>query len=160
MAHAPAACVAQLDTALDTAAAALAETRRLVRGQDPAALEHGGLTEALAAQAAESGALGLPTTLAVHGQARRLDTSAGETVLAPPVASRLRDRMRSPENALTTRELEIVARLAQGDSNRDLARALSISEATVKSRLVHIFGKLGVDSRTKVVIEARRRALL
>lgn len=86
--------------------------------------------------------------------------AAGETVLAPPVASRLRDRLRSPENALTARELEIVLRLALGDSNRDLARTLSISEATVKSHLVHIFAKLGVDSRTKVVAEARRRGLL
>jgi DNA-binding NarL/FixJ family response regulator len=86
--------------------------------------------------------------------------AAGETVLSPPVASRLRDRLRSPESALTTRELEIVVRLAQGDSNRDLARGLSISEATVKSHLVHIFAKLGVDSRTKVVVEARRRGLL
>lgn len=86
--------------------------------------------------------------------------AAGETVLAPPVASRLLGRMQSPDTALTARELEIVGRLAHGDSNRDVARALTISEATVKSHLVHIFAKLGVDSRTKVVVEARRRGLL
>lgn len=86
--------------------------------------------------------------------------AAGETVLAPPVASRLLGRMTSPENALTERELEIVGRLAHGDSNRDIARALHITEATVKSHLVHIFTKLGVDSRTRAVVEARRRGLL
>lgn len=86
--------------------------------------------------------------------------AAGETVLAPPVASRLLGRLQSPGTALTPRELEIVRRLADGDSNRDLARAMSISEATVKSHLVHIFTKLGVDSRTRAVAEARRRGLL
>ncbi|GAA3717099.1 response regulator [Gordonia hankookensis] len=86
--------------------------------------------------------------------------AAGETVLAPPVAARLLGRMQSPDTALTQRELEIVGRLADGDSNRDIARTLTISEATVKSHLVHIFDKLGVDSRTRVVAEARRRGLL
>ncbi|MGC4962909.1 response regulator [Gordonia sp. DT218] len=86
--------------------------------------------------------------------------AAGETVLAPPVAARLLGRMQSPETALTQRELEIVGRLSDGDSNRDIARAFTISEATVKSHLVHIFDKLGVDSRTRVVAEARRRGLL
>ncbi|AZG46165.1 response regulator [Gordonia insulae] len=86
--------------------------------------------------------------------------AAGETVLAPPVAARLLGRMQSPDTALTRRELEIVGRLADGDSNRDIARALTISEATVKSHLVHIFDKLGADSRTRVVAEASRRGLL
>ncbi|NDZ95066.1 response regulator transcription factor [Streptomyces sp. SID6673] len=86
--------------------------------------------------------------------------AAGETVLAPPVAARLLGRMQSPDTALTQRELEIVGRLSDGDSNRDIARTLTISEATVKSHLVHIFDKLGVDSRTRVVAEARRRGLL
>ncbi|MYR07065.1 response regulator [Gordonia sp. SID5947] len=86
--------------------------------------------------------------------------AAGETVLAPPIAARLLGRMQSPDTALTQRELEIVGRLLDGDSNRDIARTLTISEATVKSHLVHIFEKLGVDSRTRVVAEARRRGLL
>lgn len=79
--YAPAHCVAQLNTALDTAIAALAETRRMVRGLDPAAFDQGGLEEALAAQVAESSALGLPTTLAVHGTPRRLDMSAEVALL-------------------------------------------------------------------------------
>lgn len=86
--------------------------------------------------------------------------AAGEAVLAPPVAARLIDRVQSPHTALTGRELEIVGHLAAGDSNRGIARALTISEATVKSHLVHIFDKLGVNSRTRVVAESRRRGLL
>lgn len=86
--------------------------------------------------------------------------AAGETALSPAVAARLLGRMQSPDTSLTSRELEIVGHLADGDSNRDIARRLTISEATVKSHLVHIFGKLGVDSRTRAVAEARRRGML
>lgn len=113
-------------------------------------------------RAVESGATGYllkdadPDALvrAIHAAA------AGETVLAPPVASRLLGRMQSPENNLTARELEILGLVAEGGSNRDIARSAAISEATVKSHLVHIFSKLGVDSRTRAVIEARKRGLL
>lgn len=86
--------------------------------------------------------------------------AAGETVLAPVVASRLLGRMQSPDKALTSRELDILGRVAHGDSNKDIARACTISEATVKSHLVHIFDKLDVDSRTKAVQAARVRGLL
>jgi len=86
--------------------------------------------------------------------------AAGETVLAPVVASRLLGRMQSPDKALTSRELDILGRVADGDSNKDIARACAISEATVKSHLVHIFDKLEVDSRTKAVQVARLRGLL
>lgn len=86
--------------------------------------------------------------------------AAGETVLAPVVASRLLGRMQSPDRALTSRELDILGRVAHGDSNREIARACTISEATVKSHLVHIFDKLEVDSRTKAVQAARTRGLL
>lgn len=86
--------------------------------------------------------------------------AAGETVLAPMVASRLLDRMQAPATALTPRELEILERVAQGESNRQIARASAISEATVKSHLVHIYSKLGVDSRTRAVLAARERGLL
>ncbi|MFB8243076.1 sensor histidine kinase [Kitasatospora purpeofusca] len=74
-------CTAQLRTALDTATGALAETRRMVRGLDPAAFSEGGLTEALAAQVAESTALGLRTTLAVEGTPRRIALSAEVALL-------------------------------------------------------------------------------
>ncbi|MDN5758976.1 MAG: response regulator transcription factor [Tomitella sp.] len=84
----------------------------------------------------------------------------GETVLAPLVASRLFGRMQTPDTALTVRELEILERVARGESNRAIARGSSISEATVKSHLVHIFAKLDVDSRTQAVLVARERGLL
>lgn len=84
----------------------------------------------------------------------------GETVLAPLVASRLFGRMQTPDTALTVRELEILERVARGESNRAIARGSSISEATVKSHLVHIFAKLDVDSRTQAVLVARERRLL
>lgn len=86
--------------------------------------------------------------------------AAGETVLGPPIAARLLDRLADPTQALTVRELEIVEQLAVGGSNREIAKRLFISEATVKSHLVHIFGKLGVNSRTKVVAVARERGLI
>lgn len=86
--------------------------------------------------------------------------AAGETVLGPPIAARLLDRMTAPSRALTARELEVVEQLAVGGSNREIAKRLFISEATVKSHLVHIFGKLGVTSRTKVVAIARQRGLV
>ncbi|GAA3039855.1 DNA-binding NarL/FixJ family response regulator [Streptomyces olivoverticillatus] len=83
---------------------------------------------------------------AVHAAAR------GETVLAPPVAARLLGRVRSGGRpALSPRETEILGLLAQGLPNRQISRRLFISEATVKTHLVHIYGKLGVDSRTSAV---------
>ncbi|OIV35923.1 DNA-binding response regulator [Mangrovactinospora gilvigrisea] len=92
---------------------------------------------------------------------RALRTAAsGETVLAPVVASRLVSRMRDPAPALTSREAEILRLVAEGRSNRAIARGLFVTEATVKSHLVHVFTKLGVDSRTAAVAEARRRGLL
>ncbi|MGV9776278.1 response regulator [Streptosporangium sp. NPDC003464] len=84
----------------------------------------------------------------------------GETILAPPVAARLVTRMRSPQAPLSPREVEIVALVADGLSNRQIARELFISEATVKSHLVHIYAKLEVDNRTGAVMAARRRGLL
>ena len=86
--------------------------------------------------------------------------AAGETVLGPAIAARLLDRMSAPAQALTARELEIVEQLAVGGANKEIAKRLFISEATVKSHLVHIFGKLDVNSRTKVVAVARERGLI
>lgn len=84
----------------------------------------------------------------------------GETVLAPVVAQRLMSRLRSPLPELSTRELEVLGEVAKGLSNREIARALFISEATVKSHLVHLFGKLGADSRTAAVAAARAAGLI
>ncbi|MCK0112742.1 response regulator transcription factor [Ornithinimicrobium sp. F0845] len=85
----------------------------------------------------------------------------GETVLASGLAQRLVSRMRAPaEPTLTPRELEVLRLVAQGASNRAIAKALFVSEATVKTHLVHAYEKLGVDNRTGAVTVARERGLL
>ena len=68
--------------------------------------------------------------------------------------------MRDPRPALSDREAQVLARVAAGHSNREIARELLISEATVKTHLVHVFDKLGVDSRTAAVAVAREQGLL
>lgn len=85
----------------------------------------------------------------------------GETVLASGLAQRLVQRMRAPaEPTLTPRELEVLRLVEQGSSNRAIAKAMFVSEATVKTHLVHINDKLGVDNRTAAVTTARERGLL
>jgi DNA-binding NarL/FixJ family response regulator len=85
----------------------------------------------------------------------------GETVLAPAVAARLLGRMRAPaEEALSAREVEVLRLVARGASNQEIARALHVSQATVKSHLIHIFGKLGVSDRTAAVTVALERGIL
>ncbi|MDH6127058.1 response regulator transcription factor [Kitasatospora sp. GP82] len=82
---------------------------------------------------------------AVHAAAR------GEAVLAPPVAARLLGRVRAGRPTLSPREAEILRLLAEGLANRQISKRLFISEATVKTHLVHIYDKLGVDSRTAAI---------
>lgn len=86
--------------------------------------------------------------------------AAGGTALSPPVASRLIRRFRAPQLALSRREIEILELLAAGASNREISRALFISEATVKTHLAHVYDKLGVDSRTAAVRVAVDRRLI
>lgn len=84
----------------------------------------------------------------------------GETALAPRVAGRLLTRMRSPQAQLTDRELAVLEAVARGLTNRAVAKDLFISEATVKTHLVHVYEKLGVDSRTAAVAAAREAGLI
>lgn len=85
-------------------------------------------------------------------------TARGETVVAPNIAARLFSKMRNPgEEKLTIREIEVLKRVAAGDTNKQAARSLHISEATIKTHLLHIFDKLGVDDRTAAVTEAIKR---
>ncbi|MGW3737371.1 response regulator [Streptomyces sp. NPDC005148] len=84
----------------------------------------------------------------------------GRTTLSPPVASRVMARMRSPLPTLTDRERDILGQLSQGLGNRDIARALFISEATVKTHLGRIYDKLGVDTRAGAVSVAKEQRLL
>lgn len=86
--------------------------------------------------------------------------AAGESALAPGIASRLLERLRSPAATLSAREIEVLELVAAGRSNREVARALVVSEPTVKSHLAHIFTKLGVASRTAAVAVARSQGIV
>jgi ATP/maltotriose-dependent transcriptional regulator MalT len=69
--------------------------------------------------------------------------------------------MRAPaEENLSSRELEVLQWVSEGASNSDIAGRLHISQATVKSHLIHIFGKLGVSDRTAAVTVALQRGIL
>jgi DNA-binding NarL/FixJ family response regulator len=88
----------------------------------------------------------------------------GRTVLSPAVASRLVSAVRSPgapgNEALSAREREVLALVAKGTSNREIARELFISEATVKTHLTHLYTKLGVKDRAAAVAVAYDRGIL
>jgi DNA-binding NarL/FixJ family response regulator len=86
--------------------------------------------------------------------------AAGETALAPAIAGRLLARMREPRPTLSRREVEVLQLVADGAANTEIAGRLYISDATVKSHLVHIYTKLGVSSRTAAVAAAREAGIL
>ncbi|MFJ6699945.1 response regulator [Streptomyces sp. NPDC091272] len=91
--------------------------------------------------------------------------AAGRTVLSPAVASRLVTAVRGPTappvgDTISARELQVLEHVARGASNREIARALFISEATVKTHLIHIYGKLDVRDRAAAVAAAYRRGIL
>ncbi|MCX4675293.1 response regulator transcription factor [Streptomyces sp. NBC_01433] len=119
-------------------------------------------TDADITRAIEAGATGYllkaerPEELfaAIHSAAQ------GRTTLSAPVASRVMARMRNPLPTLTERELDILGQLSRGLGNRDIARALFISEATVKTHLGRIYDKLGVDTRAGAVAVAKEQRLL
>ncbi|SDH17529.1 DNA-binding response regulator, NarL/FixJ family, contains REC and HTH domains [Lentzea fradiae] len=86
---------------------------------------------------------------------------AGEAVLSPAVATRLLGQVREPAlEPLSARELEVLALVAKGSTNRAVAAALFISEATVKTHLLHVYAKLGVSDRAAAVAVAYERGLL
>ncbi len=85
----------------------------------------------------------------------------GESVLSPAVAGRLMGNLRSPaREPLSQRELEVLTLISQGCSNRETATKLFISEATVKTHLLHVYAKLGVRDRAAAVATAFERGLL
>jgi DNA-binding NarL/FixJ family response regulator len=87
--------------------------------------------------------------------------AAGQSVLSPAVASRLMGRVRAPEaEPLSQRELEVLGLVAAGSTNKEAAARLFISEATIKTHLLHIYAKLGVSDRAAAVAEAFHRGLL
>ncbi|MFU8870563.1 response regulator [Micromonospora sp. SL4-19] len=92
---------------------------------------------------------------------RAVRTAArGEAVLSPSVATRLLGQVRAPADPLSARELEILRLIADGTTNREVAARLFISEATVKTHVLHIYAKLGVNDRAAAVAVAFRRGLL
>jgi len=138
-------------------------TRSLTAGEGPRVLVLTMFdTDADITRAVEAGATGYllkaerPEELftAIHSAA------SGRTALSAPVADRLMARMRNPHPTLSEREREILGQLARGLGNRDIARALFISEATVKTHLGRIYGKLGVETRAGAVAVAKERRLL
>lgn len=88
-------------------------------------------------------------------------TARGQPALAPTVTARLLERLSDgAEKSLSSRELEVLAWVAQGLTNKEIGRKLHITEATVKSHLVHIFTKLDVSDRTAAVTIALERKLI
>ncbi|GAA3850361.1 response regulator transcription factor [Saccharothrix violaceirubra] len=116
--------------------------------------------------AVEAGAIGYLLKDAPREELFRAVRAAarGETVLAPSVAALLLERVR-PKPTLTrarlsARELDVLALIAEGRTNREAAAELFISEATVKTHLLHIYAKLEVPDRASAVAAAYRRGIL
>jgi two-component system, NarL family, response regulator len=86
------------------------------------------------------------------------DVLAGKTYLAPAAAAKLAEGMARVQ--VTPRELSTLRLMADGQSNKEIANTLGISERTVKTHLGHLFEKLGVTSRTEALKVAARRGLV
>jgi DNA-binding NarL/FixJ family response regulator len=114
-------------------------------------------------RAVEAGAAGylLKDTSRADLLAAIVSAARGETVLSPSVATRLVTRMRAPATeSLSPREVEVLSLVARGLTNGEIGKALFISETTVKTHLLRVFGKLGVSDRTAAVTTALDRGLL
>ena len=120
-------------------------------------------TDSYVLPAIEAGATGYLLKDAPRAELLRAVRAAaqGQSVLAPSVATRLMSRVRTPEpEILSQRELEVLGLVAAGTTNREAAARLFISEATVKTHLLHIYAKLGVTDRASAVAEPFNRGLL
>ncbi|MEU8244901.1 response regulator transcription factor [Nonomuraea sp. NPDC048916] len=113
--------------------------------------------------AIEQGATGYLLKDTPRADLRRAVRAAarGETVLSPSVAGALAHQARAPERrTLSRRELEVLGLIARGATNREVAAKLFITEATVKTHLLHIFAKLEVNDRAAAVAAAYEAGLL
>jgi DNA-binding NarL/FixJ family response regulator len=112
--------------------------------------------------AVEAGATGyLLKDAPIDDLKRAVEASArGESVLSPTIATRLMHQVRDPGSPISDREREVLSLIAQGRSNREVAAELFISEATVKTHLLHVYGKLGVNDRAAAVAVGFQRGLL
>jgi len=84
----------------------------------------------------------------------------GEVALAPSIAAMLVNRVKRPQISLSARETEVLGLVSQGLSNPAIAKRLFLSEATVKTHLLHAFEKLEVSDRTRAVTKAMELGLL
>ncbi|MEU6999835.1 response regulator transcription factor [Nonomuraea sp. NPDC046570] len=113
--------------------------------------------------AIEQGAIGYLLKDTPRADLRRAVQAAarGETVLSPSVAGVLTQKARAPEQrTLSRRELEVLGLIARGATNREVAAKLFITEATVKTHLLHLFAKLEVNDRAAAVAAAYETGLL
>ena len=149
-------------TRLATGADATAEIKRTMEKPPHVLVVTNYDTDADILGAIEAGALGYLLKDAPPEELLAAVRSAaeGDSTLSPTVANRLMTRVRTPRTSLTPRELEVLKLVASGSSNREIGRTLLLSEATVKSHLVHIYDKLGVRSRTSAVAAAREQGVL
>jgi DNA-binding NarL/FixJ family response regulator len=121
-------------------------------------------TEGYVLPAIEAGATGYLLKDAPRDELLRAVRAAaeGQSVLAPSVAGTLMNHVRRPPEpeVLSPRELEVLQLVAAGNTNREAARHLFISEATVKTHLLNIYAKLDVSDRAAAVAEAYNRGYL
>ena len=89
-----------------------------------------------------------------------LDAAEGKLVLSQDLEGRVIERLSAGVPQLSARELDVLGLVAEGSTNREIAKRLFISEGTVKTHLVHAYAKLGADSRTGAVAAARRHGLI
>src|SRR5215469_10032074 len=115
-------------------------------------------------RAVQAGAIGylLKDTKAAELRRAIKAAAAGQVQLAPQAAAYLLRKVRAEASheTLTGREAEVLQLLAQGQSNKEIARTLQVGEDTVKTHVGHIFAKLGVQSRTQAALYAMRLGLI
>jgi DNA-binding NarL/FixJ family response regulator len=120
-------------------------------------------TDADITAAVDAGAVGyLLKDTGRHELCEAVRTAArGGAALSPTVAAKVLAHMRGDRVAdLSGRELEVLSAVARGQSNKQIARALRLSEATVKTHLLHIYTKLDVSDRTAAVTAALGRGII
>jgi len=122
------------------------------------------LESASVVDAIRAGAIGylLKDTQAAELRKAIKAAAAGQVQLSPQASAHLLGAIRTPElpEPLTPREMDVLRLLAQGQSNKEIARALDLVEETVKSHVRHILAKLGVQSRTQAVLAAIRLGIV
>lgn len=119
-------------------------------------------TQADVLAAVEAGAKGYLLKDAEPEKLRQaiLDTAAGKSTVSSEVAAHLMTGVQHPRETLSVREIELLKLMATGATNKQLAQSLFISEATVKTHLVHIYRKLNVTNRTAAINTARAQRLI